>query len=102
MSADLVPFDPDRDFDAIADFARVEVAKVASRVIKYEAYKRAGKGDQVQGYIAGMMVGALGAIVAVTEPGHDDEARALLRKHFDYWFDRGLELNGRAPLGEVQ
>lgn len=100
---DPLPFDPDRDFDAIADFARKEVAKVALRVARHEAYKRASIDDRAQGYVAGMMVGTLGAIVAITGPECDTgELRSVLRAHFDYWFARGCELNRREPPGDVQ
>lgn len=48
-----------------------------------------------------MMVGCMGAIVACMKPGADEEIRETLRKHLDYWFDRGLEANGREPLTPI-
>lgn len=93
------PFDPDSDFDAIADLARVDCAKVAHRVVESSVYARASHSDQANGFIAGMMVGSLGAVVAICAPDADmREVRETLRKHFDYWFDVALALNGREPL----
>lgn len=94
-----IPFDPDRDVDAIADLARVECAKVASRVVESAAYHRASHADQANGFISGMMVGGLGAVVAILSPEADStEVRETLRQNFDYWFDVALTLNGRDPL----
>jgi len=93
------PFDPDNNFDAIADLARVETAKVAHRVVESAAYHRASVEDQAGAFIAGMMVGSLGAVVAITKPEADTrDLRETLRKHFDYWFDCALTLNSRPPL----
>ncbi len=93
------PFDPDYAFDAIADLARVECAKVAQRVVESAAYHAGTSEDQAGGFIAGMMVGSLGSIVAITKPDADSrELRDMLKKHIDYWFDCALTLNKREPL----
>jgi hypothetical protein len=102
MSEQLKPFDPDRDFDAIADYARKQVAEAALKIVRSRRYKEASKRDQIEGYLAGLVVGCLGAAIAATEPGAEGDVRAHMRTHFDFYFNRALELNNRPPLEPLQ
>lgn len=94
------PFDPNDPVDAIADLLRKEIAQAMRRAIKSPVYLKASPADQTQGLIGGAMVGAMGAIVACTTPGAELELRAVLREHLPYWYDVGLALNDRSPIGE--
>lgn len=98
---DLAEFDPDDPVDAIADLARIAIADAALRVATSSDYLAASPADQIQGYIAGMMTGAMGSIIACIKPGTEGELRATLIQHLPYWFDRALEINSREPLGEI-
>lgn len=99
--ADLRKFDPTDDADAVADIARIEVAEAALRIIKAKRYRKANPRDQMEGFINGVMVGALGTIVHQMVPGNEAEVRATLIKYLPYYFDRALEIGGRQPLGEI-
>jgi hypothetical protein len=95
-------FDPDNAVDAIAHVAKNAIADASMAVILSRPYAEASLDDQVQGLVSGMMVGAMGALIAAMKPGAEAELRAILREHLPYWFDRALEINDRPTLGDIQ
>ena len=93
------PFDSADPTDAIADAIRISIADAALRATDSPTYAAAPAEARAAGFVSGMMVGAIGSIIAITNNGDEGEMRALLRQHFDYWVDVALEINRRQPLG---
>lgn len=101
MAEALQEFDPADPLNAIADDIRKAIAGVAYEAVTSPVYRSASTEAQVLGFVAGMMVGAVGAIIATMNEGTDVEVRSLIQEHLPYWFDRALELNQRDPIGEA-
>ncbi|WP_099864699.1 hypothetical protein [Pararhizobium haloflavum] len=79
--ADLAPFDPGDDFDAMAERFRLEIANMAIRARSSAVFRGLTQVQQVQCLMAGIMTGLVGTCFAYIEPDGRD---AMIEAIADY------------------